>query len=754
MLLKEETIREIEEKIGYEFELKNLLVQAFIRRSFTNELPDYDSFDIENNEVLELLGDKVLDYIVVKKMAKLKGAVDFDFYNYTSIRGACSGMYSSSLNEGKLTDIKKSIVEKKSLAAAMSKLGLQKHLVMGKGDIAMNIQESDSVKEDLFEAILGAVAIDSDWNMTILERVLSYMYDIEDAISNAYVNPQIDKLWEEMFPSEQYNIHLYEFGIRDRIIAPTKGRNRIEWRDLPYKEEITICDKNDKILGCYFGVGEEQEMALNNAKLVAINDFKQTRLQSPICTLLETLTRENAVDKMNELCQKGLIEKQEEFIQNGKDEQGNPLWDGKLMVVNYGECVAYEFYSKKELKKEMSYCVLKEVRKLVKGKHDLFPLIYETLIKKEGVPHKGQVVAIIKDSSNAEHELKDLIKIKFEDGHTRRFVLDKRFVVEGNETLTSLVHSYYNEKGKNHTQEKEKKEWQFHVETNKSRQKEKLLGLVGARVWDEKLGKGTIIEVVNSDDLLIKMDNESRFASHMFSLDHIWENMAIEKEERRLLLGKVLCSSGYSIDPTEEWYIEKLIKNDERLFRAYTKLVFLKVGDYDFDNGEFPKTCQTLESYYKKLVDTLARERYYTKEEDAKHKESAYQQWIEERAFYEEQNREYEKELEQEYYAHRRRRANDAWGYELDDEGNWDYPDYYQDEDEECFDEDDYIEDEVFSNYENAPWDDSEEYIEDELLELEENEVDDVENDEEYLSFCNKMKEIDYNIAMIMDGVQ
>lgn len=310
-------------------------------------------------------------------------------------------------------------------------------------------------------------------------------------------------------------------------------------------------------------------------------------------------------------------------------------------------------------------------------------------------------------------------------------------------------------KGKIILKKKKKRGWPFHVEVDNSWRKEKLLGLVGGRVWDVIQGKGTIIDVVNSDDLLIKMDNESRFASHMFSLDHIWENMAIEKEEKRLLFGEILCSSGYSIDSTVKWYIEKFKKNHESMFKAYPRLVFLKVGDYNFDNGKFPETCQTLEIYYKKLVDTLARERYYTKEEDAKHKESANQQWIEEeRAFYEEQNREYEKELEQEYYAHRRRRANDAWGYALDDDGNWDYPDYEQDEDEEYFDEDDYIEDVVFSNYENAPWDDSEEYIEDELMELEEDEVDDVENDEEYLSFCNKMKEIDYNIAMIMDGVQ
>lgn len=54
----------------------------------------------------------------------------------------------------------------------MDELGFSEHLIMGKGDIQNNINQEDSVKEDLFEAIIGAVAIDSGWNLKDLQKWL------------------------------------------------------------------------------------------------------------------------------------------------------------------------------------------------------------------------------------------------------------------------------------------------------------------------------------------------------------------------------------------------------------------------------------------------------------------------------------------------------------------------------------------------------------------------------------------------------
>ena len=58
--MKKEKLRFIQGQIGYEFNNLNLLQQAFTRRSYSQEHGG------ENNEVLEFIGDKVLDFFVVK----------------------------------------------------------------------------------------------------------------------------------------------------------------------------------------------------------------------------------------------------------------------------------------------------------------------------------------------------------------------------------------------------------------------------------------------------------------------------------------------------------------------------------------------------------------------------------------------------------------------------------------------------------------------------------------------------------------
>lgn len=50
----------IQDQIGYRFKNLDLLRQAFVRRSYSEENGG------ENNEVLEFIGDKVLDFVIVK----------------------------------------------------------------------------------------------------------------------------------------------------------------------------------------------------------------------------------------------------------------------------------------------------------------------------------------------------------------------------------------------------------------------------------------------------------------------------------------------------------------------------------------------------------------------------------------------------------------------------------------------------------------------------------------------------------------
>ncbi|MBQ7977233.1 MAG: hypothetical protein IJ301_01350 [Clostridia bacterium] len=153
-------IDKIEEILGYTFKNKELLKQSFTRRSYSVENSG------ENNEVLEFIGDNVLDMVVVKN---LTGVFD---------SGISQGQFKSLYNENALTELKKKLVERKKLARRIEELDLAKYLIMGKGEIKNNAQEEDSVKEDLFEAIVGGVALDTAWDFCKIEKVVKNLLSI------------------------------------------------------------------------------------------------------------------------------------------------------------------------------------------------------------------------------------------------------------------------------------------------------------------------------------------------------------------------------------------------------------------------------------------------------------------------------------------------------------------------------------------------------------------------------------------------
>lgn len=57
-------------------------------------------------------------------------------------------------------------------------------MYLGDSDIDNNVVTQDKVKADLFEAILGAIAIDSDWNADEIQNSVSTMLNIDKFLAN------------------------------------------------------------------------------------------------------------------------------------------------------------------------------------------------------------------------------------------------------------------------------------------------------------------------------------------------------------------------------------------------------------------------------------------------------------------------------------------------------------------------------------------------------------------------------------------
>ena len=137
------------ESAGYYFKNTKLLKMALTHTSYSNEN------HTESNQRLEFLGDSVIGLII--------GEYIFEKY--------------PSMPEGELSKIRAGIVCENGLAGCAEKINLGKMLLLGKGEEMSGGRSRHSNLEDAFEAIVGAVFLDSDFN-TAKEFALRVMQDI------------------------------------------------------------------------------------------------------------------------------------------------------------------------------------------------------------------------------------------------------------------------------------------------------------------------------------------------------------------------------------------------------------------------------------------------------------------------------------------------------------------------------------------------------------------------------------------------
>ena len=165
MMNFDENIAEIEKRIGYVFRDKALLRQAFTRESYCNEANRLRRVGYQSNEVLEFFGDSILSAVIVTCFIKKKT----ERYSY-GIR--------SELCEGDFSNIRSKLADKKNLSENITRLGLEKYFLMGEGDAKLGIWNERSVKEDLFESIIGAIYIDSGFDMSAAAASAEIMLDL------------------------------------------------------------------------------------------------------------------------------------------------------------------------------------------------------------------------------------------------------------------------------------------------------------------------------------------------------------------------------------------------------------------------------------------------------------------------------------------------------------------------------------------------------------------------------------------------
>lgn len=202
-------IAAIESKLRYRFKNRDLLVLAFTHRSYVNESKDVDT----HNERLEFLGDSVLGLIISD-------------YLYRELPPETP--------EGDLSYLRSRLVEASSCMQYLRQLDIEDHILLGRGEQMNEGRGRDSISADLFEAIVGAIYLDSnleaasrfifdhftDSIKTIIKTPLqNFKAALQDWCQKKYQQTPVYEVIEESGPD-----HSKEFLIRVLVNGKEMGR--------------------------------------------------------------------------------------------------------------------------------------------------------------------------------------------------------------------------------------------------------------------------------------------------------------------------------------------------------------------------------------------------------------------------------------------------------------------------------------------------------------------------------------------------
>lgn len=118
-------------RLGYQFNNPSLFKQALTHRSASGE----------HNERLEFLGDAILGMVIAEAL--------FEKFPKT--------------DEGKLSRLRSNLVKGKTLSVIAQEIELGDCLYLGEGELKTGGYRRGSILADAFEALLGAVYLDSDF---------------------------------------------------------------------------------------------------------------------------------------------------------------------------------------------------------------------------------------------------------------------------------------------------------------------------------------------------------------------------------------------------------------------------------------------------------------------------------------------------------------------------------------------------------------------------------------------------------------
>lgn len=224
----EKKIIQFLEKYKLNIENKEIYLQALTHRSYNPKTE-------VNNERLEFLGDAVLEFIVT----------DFLYRNFPEF------------NEGKLSQIRSLIVSAKYLSNFAIEIGLDKILLLGKGEEINGGRRKTSILSDTMESLIGAIYLSEGLNKTknfckdYIKKNISLLIDsdelknpktkVQEISQKLYgILPEYNVLQSEKINGEQY--YVMNLKIEDLNFGPVRTNSKRDAEQMLAKMALDFFD--------------------------------------------------------------------------------------------------------------------------------------------------------------------------------------------------------------------------------------------------------------------------------------------------------------------------------------------------------------------------------------------------------------------------------------------------------------------------------------------------------------------------------
>lgn len=167
MIIDEDKLTRLCEKIGFKFNDTLTLENAFVHRSYLNE---NKSKGLKNNERLEFLGDAVLELVVTE-------------YLYNKFEDK---------NEGELTAIRSALVKGVTISKVSKELGFEELILLSEGEKRGSDKARGLILANCFESVIGALYVDSGIEQA-RNFITKYLIEknLEDILNNElFIDPK------------------------------------------------------------------------------------------------------------------------------------------------------------------------------------------------------------------------------------------------------------------------------------------------------------------------------------------------------------------------------------------------------------------------------------------------------------------------------------------------------------------------------------------------------------------------------------